>query len=62
MPRVRRKPSLRGAINAQCKQCVYDPMAGGTWREQVADCRGFTCPLYPVRPHPTVKKVGNEAV
>jgi hypothetical protein len=42
-------PSLRHAINQQCKQCVYDPGAGGTWREQVANCQGYSCPLYAVR-------------
>lgn len=43
--------SLRGAINAKCKECIYDPMGGaGTWREQVEACTSRTCPLYPVRP------------
>jgi hypothetical protein len=31
--------SLRQAINAKCKDCIYDPLSGlGTWREQVARC------------------------
>lgn len=44
--------SLRERIDAKCKACVYDPLSKGTWREQVADCRGVTCPLYDVRPLP----------
>lgn len=44
--------SLRAAIDAKCKGCVFDAQARGKWREQVADCQGFTCPLYDVRPVP----------
>lgn len=41
------------AINAHCKECVYDSVAGlGTWREQVKDCKGYKCHLYPYRPMP----------
>jgi hypothetical protein len=43
--------SLRGAINAFCKHCIYDPIGGsGTWRQQVEACTSLKCPLYPVRP------------
>jgi len=43
--------SLRAAINAKCKECIYDPIAGrGTWRQQVEACTSYACPLYPVRP------------
>lgn len=42
--------SLRGAINDKCKDCIYDPLAGGTWRQQVEDCTCTDCPLYDVRP------------
>lgn len=43
--------SLRAAINAKCKECIYDPISGfGTWRQQVEACTSPTCPLYPVRP------------
>lgn len=45
--------SLRGAINAKCKGCIFDPKSGGgTWREQVAQCSCVRCPLWPVRPLP----------
>lgn len=44
------RPSLRSAINAMCKECIYDPRSGnGTWVEQVANCTAPRCPLYPVR-------------
>jgi hypothetical protein len=45
--------SLRGAINAKCKDCIYDPLSGGgTWREQVAQYSAPACPLWIVRPSP----------
>ena len=45
-----RKGVLRLAIDKHCKQCVYDPCNGGTWREQVTLCTVDVCPLHPVRP------------
>lgn len=44
--------SLRNAVNAHCKACIYDREAGGGWREQVADCVSSNCALHPVRPVP----------
>lgn len=45
--------SLRGAINATCRACIYDPKSGlGSWREQVAGCPVTRCGLWPVRPSP----------
>lgn len=45
------KLSLRDAINAKCRECIYDPLSGmGTWREQVDACTSPSCPLFPVRP------------
>lgn len=43
--------SLRTAINAKCKDCIYDRLAGGTWRRQVEACTATTCPLYPYPTH-----------
>ena len=40
------------AINAKCKDCIYDPLAGGTWLAQVAACTFTDCPLFPYRPRP----------
>ncbi|MDB6102555.1 MAG: hypothetical protein JWO52_2554 [Gammaproteobacteria bacterium] len=45
--------SLRAAINAKCRECVFDAKCkGGTWREQVAQCSARHCPLWPYRPAP----------
>lgn len=39
------------AINEKCRDCIYDPKAAGTWREQVQSCQSEkTCALWPYRP------------
>ena len=44
-------PTTRGAaIAAKCKDCIHDPAAAGTWREQVAACQCTDCPLWRFRP------------
>lgn len=55
--------SLRSAVNAKCKACIYDPFikGHGGWREQVANCGGVNCELYPVRPQPRERKTDGEA-
>lgn len=40
------------AIAAFCRQCIGDPGAAGTWREQVAICACRDCPLWRFRPLP----------
>lgn len=40
------------AIAAKCRECIHDPMAAGTWREQVAVCGCTDCPLWGYRPLP----------
>lgn len=53
--------SMRDAINAMCKQCIYDPLSRGTWREQVAGCSSSSCPLHALRPGPiNGKKAEND--
>lgn len=52
------KPSRVASINAKCRECIYDPQARGTWREQVADCASVSCPLHAVRPVPRSCMVG----
>ena len=47
---IENRPSLRKCIDQNCKSCVYDPKAAGTWRQQVALCSVTSCALYPVRP------------
>jgi hypothetical protein len=43
--------SMRAAINAMCKACIYDPIGGqGTWRQQTEACTSKSCPLYDYRP------------
>jgi hypothetical protein len=40
------------AIAAKCRECIHDPLAAGTWREQVAVCVCMDCPLWQFRPMP----------
>jgi hypothetical protein len=40
------KLSAQKAIYAHCKGCIYDPLAGGTWVEQVENCKITQCELY----------------
>jgi hypothetical protein len=48
--------SLRKAIDAKCKECLFDPIGGsGKWREQVEACTGYSCPLFDVRPRSLAK-------
>ncbi len=42
--------SLRKAINDKCRECIYDPMAEGNWRQQISACTSPKCPLYAHRP------------
>ena len=42
--------SLRTAINGNCRTCIFDSAAAGTWRQQVTLCSVTSCDLYPVRP------------
>ena len=52
-----RKSEYVKAIDMKCAECVYDPIGGkGSWREQVKNCQGTTCPLYGVRPLPLGEK------
>jgi len=41
------------AIAAKCRECIHDPRASGTWREQVATCHCTDCPLWRFRPLPS---------
>ncbi len=42
--------SLRHAIDAKCKDCSYDHLDRGNWRQQVHACPCTDCPLWLVRP------------
>lgn len=45
-------PSRNAAISAKCRECAYDEIAPGTWRQQVAACPATSCPLWRFRPLP----------
>ena len=49
MEKTLTRPSLRAAINAMCRQCVYDPLAKGSCLQQIIECAIADCPLYPLR-------------
>jgi len=51
------KRSMREAINAKCKWCIYDDKAEGTWRKQVELCTCTDCPLHTYRPVTTSKSL-----
>jgi len=44
------KTGLRWKINANCIDCVYDPIDSGSWRQQVEDCKHVICLIYKHRP------------
>lgn len=53
MAKVPGKIGFRAAVDAKCRDCAYDPLAGGTWRQQVEACTSGDCPLWPLRPKAT---------
>jgi hypothetical protein len=50
--------SMRKAIDEKCKDCSYDNLDVGTWRNQVERCPSKKCALWPHRPvsHPKSKQ------
>jgi len=51
-----KKISAQKAIFNMCKSCIYDSLAGGSWREQVEQCKISRCELYEHRPRSTAHK------
>ena len=52
----KKRPSMRKAIDAKCKECIYDDLSGlGTWRQQTEGCLSTDCPLYELRPRTSGK-------
>lgn len=47
------KRSMRKAVNLKCKDCNYDPLDRGTWRQQVGSCTATDCSLHEFRPKPS---------
>jgi hypothetical protein len=54
------KKGMRWAINEKCKDCIYDPLDKGNWRQQVQACTSVDCSLYPYRPVSSAKNDPNE--
>lgn len=50
--------SMRSAIDGMCKNCLYDKLQPGTWRQQIEACTSTQCPLYNLRPTPITVKIG----
>jgi hypothetical protein len=48
--------SRAAAINAKCRDCIYDREAPGNWRQQVEACAIKACPLWPYRPKSSGKR------
>jgi len=44
------------AIEAKCKDCIYDELDDGTWRQQVERCELVECSLWEYRPQSRSKK------
>ena len=38
------------AIDAHCRDCIYDAQSIGTWRYQVEACTSLNCKLHQFRP------------
>ena len=53
---------MRAAIDAKCRDCIYDPLAGGTWRAQVEACTATDCGLFPYRPRSRAGKTARARV
>ena len=45
-----KKLTRQQAINAFCKNCLYDPLDSGNWRQQVGRCAITECHLHAYRP------------
>ena len=52
----KKRPSMRKAIDAMCKHCIYDENGTGNWRQQVEACTPPKCPLFDLRPVSTGNK------
>jgi hypothetical protein len=45
--------SLRKRIDRNCRDCTYDSVSPGTWRQQVALCNVKSCQFWEIRAKPT---------
>ena len=44
------------AIEAMCRECCFDELDDGTWRQQVGRCEITDCALWIYRPRPYPKR------
>ena len=47
------------AIEEKCRDCNYDPLDNGTWRQQIESCTSEDCSLWHFRPITIAKKQEN---
>lgn len=45
-----KRPSMRKAVNAKCRECTYDKLDKGSAAQQIAACIDTSCGLHGVRP------------
>jgi hypothetical protein len=45
--------SFRKRIDKNCRDCTYDSVSPGTWRQQVALCNVKSCSFWEIRAKPT---------
>lgn len=53
--KLKKYKTLSAAVKAHCKGCIYGPLAGGTWLQQIGNCTLVKCELYEWRPMPKVQ-------
>ncbi|MDA0822363.1 MAG: hypothetical protein O3C28_08060, partial [Proteobacteria bacterium] len=53
------RTSLRKAINAYCRWCIYDPLDKGTCARQIAECTSTACPLWEARPKRRLPRINH---
>lgn len=52
------KPLTRAkAIEAKCRDCIYDENEPGNWRKQCDACTATECPLWEFRPRTRGRKL-----
>jgi len=49
--------SRKKAIDDFCKECNFDPLDRGNWRQQITSCTMTDCPLYAYRPKSSGKSI-----
>ena len=55
---AKKRKSMRRAINEYCRECIWDSLMPGNWKQQTGACTMTTCPLYEFRPVSKPRKAG----